>query len=175
MTFLPNSKLKSQLDKPVRFARLPSHHAIKGLSWAQLSKESPWPKPRARKGSKGQGIRYERKVGSELMRRLGGIRSGQWIYYCDLARSGYAQPDHFRVGAHSVLVFECKLTQCRAGELQLQELYRPLLAHIFQKPVITVMACRNVVYPPEALISGPEELLESRDEETLFTWHWLGR
>ena len=123
---------------------------------------------------KGRGLTYEGKVCRELLRRFLAVRVGQWIQYADAIREGYAQPDCYVVLEKSVLVFEIKLTQCLAGELQIVELYRPLLELLYRKPVVGIMVCKNIVYEPVALIRRPEDLMDSVDPR-IFTWHWLGR
>ena len=85
-----------------------------------------------------------------------------------------AQPDAYLVGPHSVVVFEVKLTQRKSAILQIGELYRPLLRAIYQRPVVGVVVCKNLVYTPGRwLIGGPEDVLDNKGED-VFTWHHLG-
>lgn len=84
-----------------------------------------------------------------------------------------AQPDFFLEGPHNVIVFEVKLTQRQSAILQIGQLYRPLLREIFQKPVVGIVVCKNLIYSPGRwLIPGPEEVIDHRAED-VFTWHHL--
>jgi len=100
--------------------------------------------------------------------------AGRWIEYSDTGKRHFAQPDFFRVDPTRVTVFEVKLTQCPAGELQISQLYRPLLECIYQRPVIGVLVCRTLWYKPQALILNPEDALRIESDGVL-TLHWLGR
>lgn len=118
---------------------------------------------------------YQRHLARELRRRLGEVHESQWIRFIDQHGRGYAQPDIYVVGPRNVLCFEAKLTQRDEALVQLGKLYRPLLRHIYGLPVVGVVVCKRLVYRPGRWqISGPEEVLDHR-EEAIFTWHWLGR
>lgn len=156
------------------FVRSASHRVVKNLHWAERSTTNPWPEPKRLRGTKARGLSYQRKVGHELRRCLGSISAGHWFRYHDSNGVCFAQPDFYRECPRVVLVFEAKLTQCRAGEEQIRELYRPLLERVYDKPVVGVLVCKNLIYQPEHLIEGPEAALWTTRQEIL-TWHWLGR
>jgi hypothetical protein len=85
---------------------------------------------------------------------------------------GFAQPDHFFLTSHAVVVVECKLSQTPEGYEQLDLLYRPLLAALFSRPVVGVLACRSLKWRPRLLIESIREILDEVREDT-FTWHQL--
>lgn len=102
-----------------------------------------------------------------------GLYLGQWLQFIDAAGRGMAQPDAYLVGPNSVLVFEIKLTQCKSGLLQIGQLYRPLLRQIYQRPVVGILVCKNLIYSPgQWAVDGPEQLLNTTAED-IFTWHHL--
>lgn len=102
-----------------------------------------------------------------------GLYVGQWLQFIDFAGRGMAQPDAYLIRPKSVILFEIKLTQCKSGLLQIGQLYRPLLRHIYSRPVVGVLVCKNLIYSPgEWLIDGPEQLLDTTSED-IFTWHQL--
>lgn len=72
------------------------------------------------------------------------IFHNQWLEFEDLNGKGYAQPDTFLVLTSRIICFECKLTETLAGYKQLCSLYGPLLREIYSRPVILVLACKNL-------------------------------
>ena len=99
-------------------------------------------------------------------------RLGVWIEFTDVLGKGYAQPDAFIVTPHATFAFEAKLTQTRGGELQLTQLYAPLLRKIYMKPVVGVLVCKNLRWKPQLEIEDLSEILRET-EERVWTWHWL--
>lgn len=131
------------------------------------------PKPKRMKGSRAKGKTYERAFGRWAKREhWPDLISGQWIYYQDTTGVHYAQPDHYVALEDKILLFECKLTQRRTAETQLELLYAPLLIHIFSRPVICVQVCKVLRLPPVQEIRGPEDLEHIVPKGPL-TWHWL--
>jgi hypothetical protein len=118
---------------------------------------------------------YQRKLGRYLSQLdLGELREAQWINFNDSNGDGFAQPDFYLVGPHSVVVFEAKLTQNSSGLTQIGQLYRPLLRHLYNRPVVGVLVCRNFRQDVgKWLIRSPAQVLDVKTEE-IFTWHWLG-
>lgn len=84
-----------------------------------------------------------------------------------------AQPDFIVEEADRVLCFESKLTQCEAGRLQISQLYRPLLRHIFGLPVVGVLVCRNITTRSSLEIRDLLDL-EGLLAEEVHLWHFLG-
>lgn len=98
----------------------------------------------------------------------GTLYRGQWITFTDANGPGFAQPDYFILQPEQVLLFECKLTQTEEAWRQLRSLYGPLLAHIFERPIISVQVCHNLTSTPPIIITSPSS---SKDGAIL---HWLG-
>jgi hypothetical protein len=67
-----------------------------------------------------------------------------------------------------VWLFENKLTQCDEGWRQLNQLYKPLLELLFEKPVSGVLVCKHLTEIPKKLITSLD------DVEDGSTFHWLG-
>jgi hypothetical protein len=107
------------------------------------------------------------------MEGLSDVKAGVWIEFRDRNGTGFAQPDFFLPGPHSVLVFESKLTETDGGYSQIAALYRPLLRHIYQRPVVGILVCKTLIRRPDRLISAPAELLDTTEEAT-YLWHFLG-
>lgn len=118
---------------------------------------------------------FERKLGRKLNEEFPEVihYTGKWLEFVDSNGRGFAQPDHYFVLANRVVVFEAKLTQCVAGLTQLEQLYFPLLSHIYAKPCVGILVCRNLIEEPahelkdfaEAIVVPPG----------IYTQHWLGR
>ena len=117
---------------------------------------------------------YQHKVEKFLRRELSNeVLVGQWIEFQDSNGFGYAQPDVFLPGPYSTLVFESKLKETLSGHEQIEHLYRPLLRHIFARPVVGILVTRTIIQSPAHLIQHPGELLDETKELT-HVWHWLG-
>ena len=156
-----------------------AHRTVESLEWAELRTASPFPKHRERRSAYKAGLSYERKVGRTLQRMNrwgeldGELSLGQWISYGDANGYGYAQPDAYLLAGDMVLLMEIKLTQTDTAEQQLEDLYRPLLRHIYGQPVVCLQICKTLRYVPQDLVEGPEDLL-ARPEPGCFTWHYRG-
>ncbi len=102
----------------------------------------------------------------------GELFSGTWISFRDANGYGYAQTDHYILG-EAVLLVECKLTQNTDADGQLRFLYKPLLEHIYKRPVLMVQACKNLRWDPGPLeIQHPRERLE--DKRDILLWNFRG-
>lgn len=127
-----------------------------------------------------RGLAYERKVARRFKHWLdsqvlsGELIHGQWYSFTDANGHGYAQSDILLIQPEQVLLVECKLTQSRDAIPQLLGLYLPLVKHIWQRPVLCVQCCHNLVKPTRRMISHPRELLE-KPRIGVFTWHFLGK
>ena len=116
------------------------HRVISGLTSASLGDRNLPPKKV--KGLKASGLAYERKVNKILRENYSAITS-QWIHFSDINGYGYAQPDAFIEKDTFVLCIEIKLKENSVGYLQMFQLYRPLLEHIYKKPVYCLQICKN--------------------------------
>jgi hypothetical protein len=117
---------------------------------------------------------YQRKVERLLKREFEDLVVAQWLEFLDENGRGFAQPDVYLVGPHSVVLFEAKLTQRDSALSQIGQLYRPLLRFIYKRPVVGVLVCKNLRKDPGRwAIYSPAEVLDLT-EEHIYTWHWLG-
>lgn len=119
-----------------------SHHVVSGLAWTRET-VSPWPKGRGpRKASRKEGLAYERAVAKVLPL----ARYQQWFEFGDRSGSNFCAPDLLLdVGAYLVCL-ECKLTDWPEAKLQLSQLYLPVLAHHFGKPIRGVVVAKNLSF-----------------------------
>ena len=150
-----------------------SHRVVAGLLQAQLSTKVPH-REITLYGWKQKGIRFQRTVGRYLKRELPyEIFAGQWLEFEDANGSGFAQPDFYFLTDRALFCLEAKLTQKLQGRLQIDELYRPLLSRIYQKPVVGILVCKNLTRDPgQWKISNPMEVLDETRELT-WMWHFL--
>ncbi len=152
---------------------------IRGLKWAELRSDGPFPTQKPRRRAQKAGLAYEKKVGRTLKRMLrdgelqGELRLNQWILFADDNGIGWAQPDIYLLMEKSILLMECKLTQSDVATPQLLSLYLPLLRKIYNLPILCLQVCHNLRYVPKKIVEGPQELL-SAPGPGVFAWHYLG-
>lgn len=130
---------------------------------------------RPARGSRAAGKAYERRFGRELARlfgrALGEVVAGQWIRFVDRNGPGHAQPDFYVVRPDRVLVFECKLKETEAGVAQLEGLYAPLLAKLYEpRAVVKVLVFK---FPTRGRGLGIEAIPALAAREVCRV-HWLG-
>lgn len=70
-------------------------------------------------------------------------RSNDWIVYTDASGTHGAAPDWYLVAPTEVVCVEIKRTGCEVAHDQLRNLYGPLLAHIYSRPVRGLQVCQN--------------------------------
>lgn len=97
------------------------------------------------------------------------VHAGQWIEFFDDGGRGLAQPDYFIECETHILLIECKLTQTSVAFAQMNDLYVPLLHHIYSRPVTALLACRVLRFSPGAE-AHPRDLLSSPRFDNP-TWH----
>lgn len=138
--------------------------------------QAPFASPRAGKGARGEGIRYERS----LARALPGAKHGQWFEFQDRNGLGKCQPDFLLDHGQFVVVLECKYTWVPEGHSQIDLLYRPIVERLLGKPVRGIVVCKRLV--PEVLRPGGPRIAGSYKEavdlaaavDNKVVWHWLG-
>jgi len=117
---------------------------------------------------------YERKVGRFLKRHFADVELSPRFAFTDANGRGYAQPDALLIRPDRVVIFEAKYTQRGSGYTQISMLYKPIVEHVYQKPVVGVQVCRILRHSPgEFGIEFPELALVV-EPGRLFTWHFLG-
>lgn len=84
---------------------------------------------------------------------------------------GFAQPDFYFVLPGAVLVIEAKLSQCETR--QISHLYKPLLSHLYNRPVVGCLVFKNRIQRGGNTITNIKDLL-GVTEEKIFDWHFLG-
>ena len=140
---------------------------IKGLKWVALADRNPYPGPRRLRGTKAAGIAFQNKVGRFLAgeidaKRLAGkLYSDLWLMFEDSGGNGFAQPDHFLLQPERIVLLECKLSQNTTAWAQIEGLYKPLLEHLFQRPVLGVQVFHRMRYeePGRPTLSKHRELV----------------
>ena len=106
---------------------------VVGLQWAEVT-ECPWPKSRPR-GTKAQGLTYERKVGAKLPDAI----HNPWFRFKDKLGLAYCSPDYILWENGYPMVLECKLTDWRGAWDQLTGLYLPVMQWIYDKPAVPIV------------------------------------
>jgi len=137
--------------------------------------QGPFPEVKRRKGSRAAGQRLERNVVAELQYLgIGAVLSGQWIEYHDANGRGWAQPDAIVLANDGVsgIVFECKLKRTLDADIQLRDVYLPLVAHIWpQRKWRCVAVCQYWAGSIEGLrvVTTFDKVLQIN--EPLIWWH----
>lgn len=134
---------------------------------AGFSEEPSFKRRVSRKGAKGAGLAYEKKVHEKLTDQFGGVYlASPWIKYCEEGRgSKYCQPDGlvFDVNAGVILVVECKLSFTSDAYFQMAHKYVPILEAMFPEwEVHGVQVCKiygfGTVYPVETTLGSGVDL-----------------
>lgn len=151
---------------------------IKNLRWAAVADRNPYPGPRKLRGSQAQGVAFQNRIGRFLAGQIdakrleGQLFSDLWFMFEDANGEGFAQPDHFLLQPEQIILFECKLSQNSTAWPQMEYLYKPLLAHMFKRPVLGVQAFHRMKHEepgrPSVSIYGPRAL-QFRDGAI---WHY---
>jgi len=148
---------------------------IKGIAWAEpCLRPRGLPEKKPRRGSKAEGLRFERALARALGPRC---TQGQWFRFMDDNGPGHCQPDLLLIGRKRIVVIECKLTFTLEGVMQLQELYLPVLrTHYARHEVLCVLACKNLT--PQAPAGRIHASLRAAIEDALSggvaVFHWFG-
>lgn len=159
--------------------RAPTHRVITGLQSVAPALAPPFPRPKAGTGARGAGLRYERALARALPQALAGL----WLEFRDSAGPGFCQPDlilrdYPLRGALYTVVLECKITWTPNGHLQLEQLYTPILAKLWGRPVVGVVVSKHLTSATP--LSWVHSDLSAALDSALLTgrrsvWHWLGR
>lgn len=134
------------------------------VEWAAFAKHPPqFAVQRRRRGVKGQGIRYEKAVQKYLAHEFSGwyVRSPWLCYAFADGRRHWCQPDGLIVRPDKGVLYvqETKLQHTHKAYFQLQELYYPVLRHLFPHDLWTIRLleiCRW--YDPTVPFPGPHRL-----------------
>lgn len=130
------------------------------------------------KGSRAKGLTYERAVGRRLIRRIdaGDLRaelvSNQWFRFVDKNGKGFCQTDHYLICGDFIILIECKLTQNKFAKNQMLKLYKPVLEHIYEVPIICVQVFKNVRAKMTNRIADISDLM-TNPVPNIYSWHYI--
>lgn len=149
------------------------HRIVDGLIWASSCPRPEFlPKPRLR-GSKAEGLRYERRVAAAVPR----AQTGLWFEYIDANGRGWCNPDLVLDLGDILAVLECKRTERQQAQSQILDLYKPVLELALRRPVIGVQVTKFLTpatNPTQVATSLRDALAMARLGQ-IPTLHWLGR
>ena len=103
---------------------------------------------------------------------------GQWYEFEDAGGRGYCQPDIVIPQDQFVVIVECKLSAQESAWLQARGLYKPVLEHVYRKPVHCIVATKFL--RRERAGDIVEESLRDAVTSAMVLniqplWHWIGR
>lgn len=103
------------------------------------------------------------------------FHEGRWLSFYDANGKGYAQPDFYARVANSIIIIEAKLKQHDEADVQLLNLYGPLLAKLHNAKLVWLIQCFKFPRrePDARRVRGIEEAL-GRSPGVVWDWHWLG-
>lgn len=123
------------------------------------------------------GLRYERKVGSELQRHVTATRfvrleRNPWFTFYDAYGVSNCSPDFILHMEDRVIVVEVKLTWVEVALAKLDELYCPVVSCALNCPVLPLVICRNLTASaPPAKFTLSEALMSN---SKLLAWPQTG-
>ena len=147
-------------------------YPAKAVQWATLLAEPPSfikeHRMKSRRGAKGRGIRYEKKIQSILDERFGSnYIPGPWVLFSEGSdiRPRYCQPDGILIDFYRgrIIIVEIKYNHCELAWWQLYMLYLPVIRKIFG-PNWTYSCC-EVVKWFDPLTKVPEPAQMQKDIE----------
>lgn len=135
------------------------------FSTYDYAKRFPVPK----KGAKGNGIRFERKVNATLEARFPFYLSSVPFKFFTEHRSGVCILDGMLVTDRCVIIVEVKLRHCYDAWFQLRRLYAPVVGKALGKQVRLLEICQfyepELVFPEPVLITSSFERFVMGSEE----------
>jgi hypothetical protein len=152
--------------------RKSTHRIVRGLLSAWESLDPGMPKARYW-GRKAEGIRFEKAV-SELL--PSNARRGVWFRYEDSAGLGVCQPDWIvPLGKKTILIVECKRTECPEGTTQLTRLYFPVVERATGRRPIGMLVCNylTLATPTERIFGDFTDALASAHSGNIPILHWM--
>lgn len=127
-----------------------THRKVVGLLWARLC-ESPFSGTKRPRGTKGQGLRYEHLVAKAIPIAT----HGQWFEFCDANGPGFCSTDLLLNLGHSIAILECKLTDWPEAKEQVDELYRPIVKMVFNRPALGVVVAKGLSHKTNTQLVVP--------------------
>lgn len=153
-----------------------AHRAVKNVEWARpISRPSCIPEQKRRRGTKGLGLSYEKKLGKALLRANSSCVAGQWFEYFADGKRGYCQTDFLLFSGLEVYILECKLTNVEEALGQLRELYAPVVQAAYRLPVHGIVVVKSLSRASGALIVATLKSACSQAIHTIPVLHYLGQ
>lgn len=119
-------------------------HKLRNLKSAVFTDDGPFSTEPKLKGKALEGIKYQARVHAQAVKLGGNGFSEQWIKFRDGPTIHYCRPDDIIEHWDRVVVVESKLSLRQLGKgLAQLRLYKPILKHIFNKPVIAILAFKH--------------------------------
>lgn len=121
---------------------------------------------------------YEKLVGKRLKSRfesgelVGHLVEHQWFHFKDANGYGCCQTDYYIICNGFIVLLECKLTQSDYADDQMAKLYKPILEHIYEVPVVCLQVCKNMRRHPERSVRDVKQLMDA-PFYGVYTWHYL--
>ena len=150
----------------------PPFHTVRSLYWAKPCRPPPGREhePR-RKGTKAQGLAYERAIAQALAPQVSKLRRGQWFEFCDSGVVRHCQVDFVFPLADEAVILEAKLTDTDRAYGQLRGLYFPVLALALGVPVRGVVVARHLRSDSGRPFGSIREALSAPGIPLV---HWIG-
>lgn len=134
------------------------------------------PEVKRMKGTKAQGVAYEKLIRKQLEKAWGAsFNYHQWFSFQRTVHDKveYCEPEMFLLFKEFILLLECKRTGRNYGRDQMLHFYAPILSKAYSRPVRSLLICKNVnPGTPKPFIPSLESFL--RSELEFATWHNLG-
>jgi len=123
-------------------------------------------------GTKGEGIRYEKKAAKTLATSI----SGQWFRYSDDYGPGFCQTDLLLLYPDEVYVIECKLSAGWQGRCQLTELYIPVVEVAYMKKTYGIVLAKSLRKEQDLSLvcTSLKDAMVMAKEGKIPLLHWLG-
>jgi len=145
---------------------------ISGLKWARVADRPGFARQSRAKGSKYQGLKYER----QLSLAIPAAKHGQWFQFEDRNGPGWCQTDLIFGALGRVVCLEAKYTWTSAGHHQINKLYRPILEAVYGRAVAGIVVCKTLTTETPRLWVCPDlETAVCRAASGEYSvLHWLG-
>jgi len=159
------------------------HRRLESLIWTDLWTGKP-PFGGAKKAAttaQQEGLTFQKKAFKCLKEAISrGYLQGElfvepWFEFEDANGPGFAQPDAYILPEDDeapIILIECKLTQVSKGWAQMKQLYAPLLAQYYNRPILHVQAAKKLSNVNRVAMVKPWAL--PLDETKPMLWHFLG-
>jgi len=160
--------------------RLSHVRRIESLRWAMWAETGPFPRRSGGTRVQKEGLRYEKSLERHLRASGALLYAHPWIEFEDARGHGYAQPDFIVApagtreaggAARTRFLLEAKRSASGAAEVQLRDLYLPLVEALLPGSWVLVQVALNAVGKPTALLELAQ-VLSLVPSPTVHLWHW---